>query len=407
MTEFGLADGHRLVKDRRGEGLQKILEGVRIADFTQIMAGSSGTMFLADLGADVVKVENTEIGDYARVSLPFLFESVNRSKRSLSVDLGSERGVEIARRLVLTSDMVVQGFRPGALAKKGLGSTDLRAENPRLIYLSLSGFGAEGPGQDRRGIDQLIQVETGMAGVMDGVNQRLGLVDAAAGIAIGQAALAALYRREREGVGSDIEVTLYDTALWLQMLPIAEYSVTRTPPQIPAEYVLRIPTMGVFDTADGRVFMAILNQAEWLQLCEVLRRPEWIDDPRFADRATRAQNGALLHSLIADAVRPFDNATLVAAGERTELMISSVKDYEDVFADPQAAANDSFATVPTAAGADLVQVRGPYRFLGEQVMTPPRRAPRLGEDSDAVMTQLGYSDDELADLRRDGVIAGS
>lgn len=385
--------------------MQKILEGVRIADFTQIMAGSSGTMFLADLGADVVKVENTEIGDYARVSLPFLFEAVNRSKRSLSVDLSTDRGIEIAKRLALASDMVVQGFRPGALAKKGLGPADLRAENPQLIYLSLSGFGAEGPGHDRRGIDQLIQVETGMAGVMDGVNQRLGLVDAAAGIAIGQAALAALYRREREGVGSEIEVTLYDTSLWLQMLPIAEYSVTRVPPQIPAEYVLRIPTMGVFDTVDGRVFMAVLNQPEWLQLCEVLRRPEWIDDPRFADRATRGQNGALLRSLIADAVKHFDNATLVAAGERTQLMISAVKDYEDVFADPQAAVNDSFATVTTAAGADLVQVRGPYRFLGEEVMTRPRRAPRLGEDTDALMTQLGYGEDELAVLHRDGVIA--
>jgi crotonobetainyl-CoA:carnitine CoA-transferase CaiB-like acyl-CoA transferase len=386
----------------------KVLEGIRVADFTQIMGGSSGTMFLADLGADVVKVENTELGDFARVSLPFLFESVNRSKRSLSVDLGTDRGIEIARRLALSSDVVVQGYRPGALAKKGLGPTDLRDRNPRLIYLSLSGFGAEGPGQDRRGIDQLIQVESGMAAVMDGVNQRLGLVDAAAGIAIGQAALAALFRREREGVGSEIEVTLYDTALWLQMLPIAEYSVTRVPPQVPSEYELRIPTMGVFETVDGRVFMAILNETEWLGLCEVLGRPEWVDDPRFADRANRTQHGGLLRSLIADAVREFDKAALIAAGERRQLMISSVKDYDDVFADPQAAVNESFDTILTADGADLVQVRGPYRFLGEEVMArPPRRAPRLGEDSDEVIAQLGYTDDEVAALRRDGVVAGS
>lgn len=388
--------------------MPKVLEGVRVADFTQIMGGSSGTMFLADLGADVVKVENTDIGDFARVSLPFLFESVNRSKRSLSVDLGTDRGIEIAKRLALSSDVVVQGYRPGALAKKGLGPTDLRDENPRLIYLSLSGFGAEGPGQGRRGIDQLIQVETGMAAVMDGVNQRLGLVDAAAGIAIGQAALAALYRREREGVGSELEVTLYDTSLWLQMLPIAEYSVTRVPPQAPAEYELRIPTMGVFETVDGRVFMAILNEVEWLGLCEMLGRPEWVDDPRFCDRTSRGQNGAPLRSLIADAVRRFDKATLVADGERRQLMISSVKDYDDVFADPQAAVNESFDTVPTADGAELVQVRGPYRFLGEEVMVrPPRRAPRLGEDSDEVMAQLGYTEDEVAALRRDGVVAGS
>ena len=388
--------------------MPKVLEGVRVADFTQAMGGSSGTMFLADLGADVVKVENTEIGDFARTLLPFLFESVNRSKRSLSVDLGTAPGIEIARRLALSSDVVVQGYRPGALAKKGLGPTDLRHENPRLIYVSLSGFGSEGPGRDRRGIDQLIQVETGMAQVMDGVNQRLGFVDAAAGIAIGQAVLAALYRREREGVGSELEVTLYDTSLWLQMLPIAEYSVTRVPPQVPAEYELRIPTMGVFETVDGRVFMAILNEAEWRQLCEMLGRPQWLEDPRFADPASRGRHGAVLRSLLADAVRQFDKATLVADGERRQLMISSVKDYDDVLADPQAAVNESFHTVPTADGADLVQVRGPYRFVGEEVMaTPPRRAPRLGEDSDDVMVQLGYTEHEVAGLHRDGVVAGS
>jgi crotonobetainyl-CoA:carnitine CoA-transferase CaiB-like acyl-CoA transferase len=364
-------------------------------------------MFLADLGADVVKVENVKIGDYARVSLPYLFEAVNRNKRSLSVDIGTEHGAAIARKLVKESDVVIQGFRPGALAKRGLGAEELRASNPRLIYTSLSGFGASGPGAERRGIDQLVQVETGMANVMGTVNQRLGLVDAAAGIAIGQAVLAALFRREREGVGSELEVTLYDTALWLQMVPIAEYSDTRVSPLEPKDYELRVPTLGVFNTADSRVFMAILNQREWVALCEILGKPGWPNDPRFLDRQARRENGAVLKQMIAEAVGRFDNATLLAAAELQELMISVVKDYEDVFADPQGAANESFDTVRTSDGADIVQVRGPYRFLGEDVTNrPPRRAPRLGEHSTELLLELGYPKNDVSEFLSKRIVIG-
>ncbi|MCU1374071.1 MAG: CoA transferase [Actinomycetia bacterium] len=382
-----------------------VLDGIRIADFTAVMAGSSGAMFLGDLGADVVKVENTEGGDYARQAQPYLFQSVNRNKRSLALDLATPEGLAVAKQLVATSDIVLQGYRPGALEAKGLGADALRADNPQLIYLSLCGYGTTGPGAQKRGIDQLVQADTGMAHAMGEVNQRLGLVDAAAGIAVAQAVLAALFRREREGVGATVEVSLYDTSLWLQMLPIGEFSVTRVPAEPPETYVLRIPTMGTFDVADGRIFIAVLNQATWERLCELMGESGLVEDERFASRELRSKHGAVVKELFGKALQRFDVATILGWGEREGFMTTEVKEYGDVLLDPQAEANESFQTIELFDGRQHTQVRGPWRFLGEPTH-PYRRPPTLGEDSRSVLADLGYAADAVAGLVERGVVRG-
>jgi crotonobetainyl-CoA:carnitine CoA-transferase CaiB-like acyl-CoA transferase len=384
-----------------------VLQGVLVADFTAVMAGSSGSAFLADLGADVIKVEKVDGGDYSRSAVPYLFQAANRNKRSLALDLDSDDGKEVARRLVTRADVMLQGFRPGALERKGLGRADVRALNPMIVYATLSGFGVTGPGADRRGIDHIIQAESGMAKLMGSVNQRLSLIDAATGIAIGQAVLAALLKRERAGMGSDVEVSLYDTSLWLQLLPIAEYGATRVTPQPPEEYMLRIPTIGTFDVIGGQVFVSILQQDHWIRFCELIGERALADDPRFADRASRGVHGAVLKPLLAEALRRCERQVLLDVARREGLMISPLKGYDDVFADPQAASNESFQTVSTFDDEEVVLTRLPYRFLDGEPVDPYRPAPRLGEHTREVLSELGFSTQE-ADrfVARDAVVAG-
>jgi crotonobetainyl-CoA:carnitine CoA-transferase CaiB-like acyl-CoA transferase len=368
-----------------------VLKGMLVADFTAVMAGSSGSAFLADLGADVIKVEKVDGGDYSRSAVPYLFQAANRNKRSLALDLDSDDGKEVARRLVTRADVMLQGFRPGALERKGLGRADVRKLNARIVYATLSGFGVTGPGADRRGIDHIIQAESGMAKLMGAVNQRLSMIDAATGIAIGQAVLAGLLKREREGVGSDVEVSLYDTSLWLQFLPIAEYGATRVTPQPPEEYMLRIPTIGTFDVIGGQVFVSILQQDHWIRFCQLIGQPELAHDPRFADRASRGVHGAVLKPLLAEALSRCDRQMLLDVGRSEGLMISPLKSYEEVFADPQTVANESFQTISTFDDEEVVLTRLPYRFLDDDPVDAFRPAPRLGEHSREVLSELGFS----------------
>jgi crotonobetainyl-CoA:carnitine CoA-transferase CaiB-like acyl-CoA transferase len=385
--------------------LGNVLSGIRVVDLTAVMAGASGSMFLADLGADVIKVEKTTGGDIARDSTPYLFQAVNRNKRSLGLNIDTAEGLEIAQSLISGADVVVQSFRPGALEQRGLGAQTLTALYPKLVYASLSGYGTTGPGAARRGIDHVVQAESGMASVMGGVNLRLSLVDGASGIALAQAVLAALLKREREGVGSVVEVSLYDTALWLQMLPIAEYGATRVPPLPSSEYVLRSPTKGTFAVADGHVFIAVISQEHWLKLCEVIGAPELAADPRFAKLPDRIENAK---ELVAELTRVFltwDRFPLLSAAEREGLMISPFKDYEDVFADPQSLANESFQTVVSAEGESVVQTRIPWRFLDGQTNAEYRRPPTLGEDTRDVLGELGYNSAEIDELENAGVVS--
>jgi crotonobetainyl-CoA:carnitine CoA-transferase CaiB-like acyl-CoA transferase len=322
----------------------------------------------------------------------------------LAVAIRTTEGAKVAVDLVRTCDVVVQGFRPGALTKVGLGAEALRAENPRLIYASLSGFGAEGPGPARRGIDMVAQAESGMAALLGMVIRRMGLVDAAAGISIGQAVLAALFQRERTGLGAEIEVSLYDTALWLQMQQIAEYTATGMAPISPNEYAAQEPLMGLYDVGGGQVYLAIRSQKDWLQFASVVGGTHLLSDPRFVDPEARRQHVEQLQAEVTSLLETIDRDELCKLCLEHGLMASPIRDYAEVLDDPQAVANRSFQVVDSGDGIAVTQVRAPYRFRSspDPVL---RRAPRVGEHSREILQELGYPEERIREFVKSGIVS--
>jgi crotonobetainyl-CoA:carnitine CoA-transferase CaiB-like acyl-CoA transferase len=375
-------------------GQSRRLEGIRVVDMTMVMAGPSATMFLADLGADVVKVENPVGGDFARTQLPYVFEVVNRNKRSIAVDFTTESGRDVLERLIGTADVLVQSFRPGALAAHGFGPQDVMPRYPRLIYASLSAFGERGPGAGRRGVDAAVQAESGMAWIMGQVNHRLALIDASAGIALSQAILAALFERERDGLGDLIEISLLDTALWMQMFDHAEFGATGRAPNSAASIQTMMPTSGHYDVKDGRVYLAANQAKEWPMLCDLIGQPELTEDPRFATRALRSQNAEALREILS---RYFLSTTLdevTSQASARNMMISPILDYPAVVSHPQIAANDSLRKVTSAAGESITQVRAPARLRSE-AEGEYRPAPALGADTASLARELGDADKQI------------
>src|ERR1700677_3797089 len=384
-------------------GQSRRLEGIRVVDMTMVMAGPSATMFLADLGADVVKVENVVAGDVARTQQPYLFEVVNRNKRSIAVDFTTESGRDVLERLIGTADVLVQSFRPGALAAHGFGPQDVMPRYPRLIYAGLWAFGERGPGAGRRGVDAAVQAESGMASIMGHVNHRLALIDASAGIALSQAILAALFERERDGLGDLIEISLLDTALWMQMFDHAEFGATGRAPNSAASIQTMMPTSGHYDVKDGRVYLAANQAKEWPMLCDLIGQPELTEDPRFATRALRSQNAEALREILS---RYFLSTTLdevTSQASARNMMISPILDYPAVVSHPQIAANDSLRKVTSAAGESITQVRAPARLRSE-AEGEYRPAPALGADTPSLARELGYSDKQIDQMVDDGTL---
>jgi crotonobetainyl-CoA:carnitine CoA-transferase CaiB-like acyl-CoA transferase len=379
------------------------LEGVRVVDMTVVMAAPSATMFLADLGADVLKVENVTGGDFTRASQPYLFEVVNRNKRSVAVDFTTESGRELLQRLIGTADVLVQGLRPGALVARGFGPEEMMRQYPRLIYASLSAFGQRGPGAERRGVDAVVQAESGMAWIMGQVNHRLGLVDASAGIALSQAILAALFKRERDGLGDLVEISLLDTALWLQMFEYAAFGATGQVPVTAASMRTFFPTSGHYEVRDGRVYLAANQEKEWPVLCDLIGQPELTDDPRFATRALRVQHAEALHEILSIYFLGTTLDEVMNEAKLRSMMVSPILDYPAVVSHPQVAANDSLRSVTSARGEPITQVRAPGRLRSEAEGVY-RPAPELGADTASVVRELGYSDEQVAQMVGDGTL---
>ena len=389
------------------------LDGIRVLELTNFMAGTFCGMLLADLGADVIKVENPKGGDFTRNAAPFLdgqsagFLAVNRNKRSIALDLKADRGREIFLDLVRRSDVVIENLRPGTLDDLGIGYAVLSAINPRLILSSASGFGQTGPYKDRAALDLIVQ---GMSGLMaitgeDGrppVKVGVPISDLAAAIFGAYAILAALRVRDREGVGQHIDVSLLESAIALQAWETSSYFATgEVPRPLGSAHRVNAPYQA-FKTADGYVTIGATTPGNWHAFCETLGLESLENDARFSKVSERRRNYKELAALIEDVTvtRPSDH--WYRALERSGVPCGVLYSLDQVLSDEHVRARGVVREVEHPK-LGMVRVTGsPVRFSRTPVRVE-RAGPMLGEHTRAILGELGLGDADA--LERDGVVA--
>ena len=391
------------------------LDGVRVLDLTRALAGPYCTMVLGDLGAEVLKVEQPGSGDETRGwGPPFIadqsayFISINRNKKSLTLDLKHPRGREVLGKLVGWADVLVENFRPGTMARLGMEYVRARALNPRLIYCSVSGFGQDGPRAAQPAYDQIVQGLSGamsLTGPTEGPPTKFGIAisDIGAGMWAGLAIGMALFHRERSGQGQWIDTSMIGGLVALLTFQAGRYFTTGSPPGLLGNKHPTIAPYETFKTADGWLNVACGNEGHWRRFCEALDLADLLSDERFASNADRVRNRAALNERLEPHIGQMRTADVVAALERAEVPAGPVFDLAEVFADPQAQHLGLRRTLehPTAGQVSVTGFPWSYSETPVEIRLPP---PLLGQHNDEVLGALGYGDADIAELRASGAI---
>jgi crotonobetainyl-CoA:carnitine CoA-transferase CaiB-like acyl-CoA transferase len=403
------------------------LSNLRVLDLSRILAGPWASQTLADLGAEVIKVERPGQGDDTRTwGPPYLkdaegndtatagyYLSCNRGKRSLTLDLSREQGQKIARQLAAESDVVLENYRVGGLARYGLAYEDLAALNPRLIYCSITGFGQTGPYAGRAGYDFLIQAMGGLMSVTGhadgepgGGPLRVGvaMADIMSGMYATVAVLAALAERNQSGRGQHIDLALLDVQTAVLANQALNYFTGGTPPGRVGNTHPNVVPYQVFAAADGHIIVAVGNDGQFARLCQVLQRKELADDERFASNAGRVRNRELLIPQIAEALAARPAAEWLEALEGVGVPAGPINTIDQVFADPQVRHRGMRVELPHEQAGSVALVGSPLKFSRTPVAYE-RPPPALGEHSDEVLREsLGLAPDEIAALRKEGIV---
>jgi crotonobetainyl-CoA:carnitine CoA-transferase CaiB-like acyl-CoA transferase len=390
------------------------LEGLRVLDVTQVMAGPFAAMMLADLGADVIKIEPPS-GDSTR-QMPGAsgsdspsFNAVNRGKRGVRVDLKSAKGRELVARLAQSADIFVENYRPGVMAAFGLGYDALSASNPRLVYASISGYGQTGPSRHKGGFDLIAQ---GVSGIMSVTGEPGGppakagvpLTDLGAGLFALVGILAALEHRHRTGEGQFVETSLVDAGVALSVWEATEYFAgLGLPTPLGSAHRMLAPYQA-FRCEDGYVTIGGGTDRLFLRLCERLGHPEWASLPEFADNATRVRNREALAARIESITAGNTCRHWLTVFDEAGIPCGPINDYAQVLADPQVRARDMVLDVEHPRLGRLRTLGSPLKMSATPT-DATRRAPMLGEHTDDVLREAGLSDAEIASLRRDRVVS--
>jgi crotonobetainyl-CoA:carnitine CoA-transferase CaiB-like acyl-CoA transferase len=398
------------------------LDGLRVVDLTRVVAGPLCAQMLGDLGADVAKVERRGDGDDLRaLGPPFVpgsedstyFVSLNRNKRSVSVDFSQPEGAAILKRMAARADVLVENFRAGTLARYGLSYDDLRAVNPRLVYCSITGFGQDGPYAGRSGYDFVAQAMAGLMevtgeadGTPGGGPQRVGVpvADMFTGFAATVGILAALRHRDATGEGQHIDVNLFETMTSLMQAPMSSWlNAGREFPRSGNDSPVAVP-YGVFDGSDAKFVIGVLNDREFVRLADALGHPEWAEDPRFKRARDRSEHRAALLDRMRTLLRTRPRAEWLARLDVAKITSGPINTARDVEADPHIAARGMIVDLPHHAGGK-VRVPGSPLRLGATPATYRHGIPAPGGDTDAVLAEFaGMDAAEIAAARAAGVV---
>ena len=401
------------------------LHGIRVFDLARILAGPTCTQLLGDLGADVIKIERPGAGDDTRKwGPPYVkdkagadtaesayYLSSNRNKRSLTIDIAKPAGQALARRLIQRCDIMVENFKVGDMAPYGLSYADLKAENPRLIYCSITGFGQTGPYAPRAGYDMLAQ---GLGGIMSVTGEPgrppmkvgVGIADIMCGMYAAAAILAALHHRDKTGEGQYIDLSLLDTQVaWLANVGLNYLTSGKVPERVGNEHPNIVP-YNVMAAADGHVILAVGNDSQYAKFCEFAGIPELAGDPRFTTNEKRVVNRRALYALLEPVLRRKGQKEWVEGLAKLGVPCSPVNTIDQVFADPQVQIREMQIRMghPLAGAGEVELIGNPIKYSATPIEY--RQAPPyLGQHSEEVLSELlGLDAPAVAKLRQQGAI---
>ncbi|HEX7811403.1 MAG TPA: CoA transferase [Burkholderiales bacterium] len=388
------------------------LSGVRILDLTTVVMGPFATQLLAELGADVIKVEPHD-GDNMRHPAPmknpgmgYIFLNLNRGKRGIVLDLKKPEGHEALMRLIPETDVLIYNVRPQAMARLGLSYEDLRKVNPKIIYVGAYGYSQRGPYAAKAAYDDLIQGISGIpslvkkSGAAAPAYAPVNLADRVTGLHAVYAVTAALFHRERTGQGQSVEVPMFES---LAHFVLGDHSagLTFDPPSGDAGYA-RLLARKPYRTSDGYLCVLVYNDKQWKSFADSIGQPDLMKDPRFATQANRARHISEIYAYLAELIKQRSTAEWMALMEKADIPVAPVNDVTDLIDDPHLAATGFFSLEQHPSEGTLRTMRTPTSWSD----SPPgaqRPAPRLGEHSAEVLKEAGYSDAEIARMAKDGV----
>jgi formyl-CoA transferase/CoA:oxalate CoA-transferase len=400
--------------DRGKTDTDQLLTGVRVLDFCRDLSGPYTSMMLAELGADVVEVEHPVTGDESRSWPPRLdgiggyFATINRSKRSLALDLKHPDAVPVALDLAAHADVVMQSFTPGTADRLGIGYDAVQAVNPTVVYYSLSGYGQDGPWRTRRGYDPILQAMSGHMSVTGEagrgpVKSMIPVADIASAAYGTASILGALYRREHTGRGQHIDMAMLDVMVSMLTVVASRHFLTgEIPERRGTENPQRVPS-AAFECADGRYLQVVPNQRQWPAFCRVLGRPDWTGDARFATPTARVENSEVLLAEVRAAFRTKPAADWEDELTEATVACSPINNLAEVFALDQVKHRGLVQSFEVEGVGEVPALALPFRY-SETPAHIRRRPPMLGEHSVAVLEELGLSADAIGRLLAGGAI---
>ena len=377
------------------------LKGLRVVDFSKVLAGPLCTQYMGDMGAEVIKVESLK-GDDTRRWPPFrqddgtVFLSVNRNKRSIALDLKSPEGREAAQRLIATADIVVESFGPGVATRLGIDYASAAALRPDVVYCSISGFGSKGPLRRGKGYDVILQAFCGMmsiTGEEDGpaIRSPISPIDQATGMHAATGILAAVVRRLRTGKGCQVEASLFDTSVGFMGYVMQSYWERGTEPRRWGSAHESLCPYQVFDASDRPLLLGVANDSLWRTFCNEVGRPDLAEDPRYATNADRVRHRPEVLAVVAQVMREDTRDGWIARLARAGIPCAPIQAVGEVLAHEHMAASEMIYRFADSAHGELNVVSQPLRFDGERPK-PTSAPPKVGQHTRQVLAELGYDE---------------